>query len=1069
MENKAIKASAGTGKTYNLAMRYLRLIQEGASPASIVALTFSNKAAGEILDKIITESLKMIENKADLQGAIENGYICPDSNAEQLRGILHSLLACRERLQISTIDSFFMQILQAFPIESGIAGNITMIDEEDDRPRLQALLKLFVSADDKKRRDLLEHLKDISFGNDEKSMNRLMRDFLRYTYPIYLDNSDPQLWGNTGAIWKEYDPACILSRKELDQIGAELPGLLEKNRIDAEGLRKKFTDLAAAAKEYAGVRIMDGDAAEYLITRPFKANPALLYDERTEIKLKFGKKEYLLSCKLAETLRKLVRHLLTLEFDYIIRRTRAMHSIFAAFDQTYAASARNAGLLTFNDVAFLIRGESNEISYSNMQTLEERIDAKTDHYMLDEFQDTSNRQWEILSNLADEVINNYAGERNRSFFFVGDVKQSIYQWRQGNPKLFDAILNDKRYEYNKIHCDTLELSYRSSVPVIETVNKVFLSGKFPEEDSEGMLKKTIAKMGFNTHASAPSAAAQPGCVMMFEMDEKNSRRKALAIVELLKELNPFNREKPLSVGILVRKNDTGRNLADLLIAEGLNVTVDGKLDPAQSLAFSAYRQMLRLAAHPGDEMALEFLKMLRFDDQKVALPNAEETGKIIAQQGFHAFTCLFLQLFRKKMNPFDRARMEVVEKAALLADQAERMTIDEYLVELDLLKGAGSSNRNTVQILTIHKSKGLDFDIVIMPETSYHQGNMIKQKHSNSVAVCKDTETGRETQWISFLPNAAFLPLIPGFRKYSEEADSEACYENLCNLYVAMTRARNALYIFNDPESGKSVQYADFLRAALENEGDPEIRTEAEAFSEKLPFTAAVSYACGDPGWYLQEQEKKEKILTPSGLAAKRERDFRLRLREESRIETIIPAVRPCRIKPSAAHEKEQTYLFREQTAANLGTRLHDILAEFEFYTCESDVNAFLQKHCTAAEELQLLNAFFRSPEIQNHLRKPEEKYELWREKRFLAKLENGIVNGCFDRVLIRYAENGKPIDAEILDYKSDRDATPEILRERHAPQLLLYRKVLAGLIGLDEEKIRCSLLAIRYGSALSF
>ena len=1069
MENKAIKASAGTGKTYNLAMRYLRLIQEGASPASIVALTFSNKAAGEILDKIITESLKLIENKADLQRAIENEFICPDSNAEQLRGILHSLLACRERLQISTIDSFFMQILQAFPIESGIAGNISMIEEEDDRPRLQALLKLFVSADDKKRRDLLEHLKDISFGNDEKSMNRLMRDFLRYTYPVYLDNSDPQLWGNTGAIWKEYDPACILSRKELDQIGAELPGLLEKNRIDAEGLRKKFTDLAAAAKEYAGVRIMDGDAAEYLITRPFKANPPLLYDERTEIKLKFGKKEYLLSCKLAETLRKLVRHLLTLEFDYIIRRTRAMHSIFAAFDQTYAASARNAGLLTFNDVAFLIRGESNEISYSNMQTLEERIDAKTDHYMLDEFQDTSNRQWEILSNLADEVINNYAGERNRSFFFVGDVKQSIYQWRQGNPKLFDAILNDKRYEYNKIHCDTLELSYRSSVPVIETVNKVFLSGKFPEEDSEGMLKKTIAKMGFNTHASAPSAAAQPGCVMMFEMDEKNSRRKALAIVELLKELNPFNREKPLSVGILVRKNDTGRNLADLLIAEGLNVTVDGKLDPAQSLAFSAYRQMLRLAAHPGDEMALEFLKMLRFDDQKVALPNAEETGKIIAQQGFHAFTCLFLQLFRKKMNPFDRARMEVVEKAALLADQAERMTIDEYLVELDLLKGTGSSNRNTVQILTIHKSKGLDFDIVIMPETSYHQGNMIKQKHSNSVAVCKDPETGRETQWISFLPNAAFLPLIPGFRKYSEEADSEACYENLCNLYVAMTRARNALYIFNDPESGKSVQYADFLRAALENEGDPEIRTEAEAFSEKLPFTAAVSYACGDPGWYLQEQEKKEKVLTPSGLAAKRERDFRLRLREESRIETIIPAVRPCRIKPSAAHEKEQTYLFREQTAANLGTRLHDILAEFEFYTCESDVNIFLQKHCTAAEELQLLNVFFRSPEIQNHLRKPEEKYELWREKRFLAKLENGIVNGCFDRVLIRYAENGKPIDAEILDYKSDRDATPEILRERHAPQLLLYRKVLAGLIDLDEEKIRCSLLAIRYGSALSF
>ena len=1070
MENKAIKASAGTGKTYNLAMRYLRLIQEGASPASIVALTFSNKAAGEILDKIITESLKMIENKADLQGAIENGYICPDSNAEQLRGILHSLLACRERLQISTIDSFFMQILQAFPIESGIAGNISMIEEEDDRPRLQALLKLFVSADNKKRGDLLEHLKDISFGNEEKSMNRLMKDFLRYTYPVYLDNSDPQLWGNTSAIWKEHAPACILSEKELKAIADELPVLLDLNNIENTKFREKFTSLAATAKEYADVRIMDGGAAEYLITRPFKANPALLDEEQTEIKLRFGRREYLLSCKLAETLRKLVRHLLTLEFDYIIRRTCAMHSIFAAFDQIYAASARNAGLLTFNDVAYLIHGNENGFPYANTQTLEERIDAKTDHYMLDEFQDTSNRQWDILSNLADEAILNDPGTsgRNRSFFFVGDVKQSIYQWRQGNPKLFDAILNDKRYE-DKIRCDTLELSYRSSLPVIETVNKVFLSGKFPKEDSEGMLKKTIAKMGFKPHDSAPSAAKQPGCVMMFEMNQENIPLKALAIAELIKKLNPFNRKKPLTVGILVRKNDTGRDLADLLIAEGLNVTVDGKLDPAQSLAFSAYRQMLRLAAHPGDKMAQAFLDMLRFNEQKVNLPDAEKTRKIIAQQGFHALTRHFLQHF-DNMTAFDRTRMEVVEKAALLADQAEKMTIDEYLVELELLKGAGSSNSNTVQILTIHKSKGLDFDIVIMPETSYRNGNILKQKHSNSVAVCKDTETGRKTQWISFLPHSAFIPLIPEFRKYSQEADSEACYENLCNLYVAMTRARNALYIFNDPESGRSVKYADFLRAALKDEGDPKIRTEAETFGKELPFTAAVSYACGDPQWYQQqEKEEKDKERTPSGQAAKQENDFRAALHTESRIETIIPAERPCRIKPSATHETEQTYFFCERKAANLGSRLHDILAAFEFYTGEADVCDFLHNHCTAHEEVRLLTSFFQSEEIRNILRKPEGKHTLWREKRFLSSLGSGIVNGCFDRVLIRYAEDGTPADAEILDYKSDRDVTPEILQERHAPQLDLYRKVLAKLTGLSTEKIRCTLLSVRYGFAVSF
>ena len=1068
MENKAIKASAGTGKTYNLAMRYLRLIQEGASPASIVALTFSNKAAGEILDKIITKSLKMIENKADLQGAIENEFICPDSNAEQLRGILHSLLACRERLQISTIDSFFMQILQAFPIECGIAGNITMIDEEDDRPRLQALLKLFVGADDAKRRELLEHLKDISFGSEEKSMNKLMSDFLRYTYPIYLDNPDPQLWGKISTIWKEYDPSWILSEKELKAIADELPVLLDLNNIENTKFREKFTSLASMAEKYTRVRVTEKSAMD--IIKYFEDFPEMLYREYSQITLSYYKKKYPLESRLANAIRKLVRHLLTMELHYITSKTRALYNIFADFDRSYAATARNAGLLTFNDIACLIRGNTaTAIPYTDLMTLEERIDAKTDHYMLDEFQDTSNQQWKILENLAYEAIFNDPGTsgRNRSFFFVGDVKQSIYQWRQGNPKLFDAILKDKDKE---ITLTSLELSYRSSVPVIETVNKVFLSGKFPEEDSEGMLKKTIAKMGFNTHASAPSAAKQPGCVMMFEMAQENIPLKALAIAELIKKLNPFNRKKPLTVGILVRKNDTGRDLADLLIAEGLNVTVDGKLDPAQSLAFSAYRQMLRLAAHPGDKMAQAFLDMLRFNGQKVNLPDAEKTRKIIAQQGFHALTRHFLQHF-DNMTAFDRARMEVVEKAALLADQAEKITIDEYLEELDLLKGAGSSNSNTVQILTIHKSKGLDFDIVIMPETSYSKGNILKQKHSNSVAVCKDTETGRKTQWISFLPNAAFLPLIPEFRKYSQEADSEACYENLCNLYVAMTRARNALYIFNDPppKNSSAVQYSDFLRTALIGKSDPAIMDQAEELAGTIENIDSVSYACGDPGWYLQEQEKKEKDLMPSKLAANREENFRLRLRKESRIETIIPTERPCRIKPSATHETEQTYFFCERKAANLGSRLHDILAAFEFYTNETDICDFLQNHCTAHEEVRLLTSFFQSEEIRNILRKPEGKHTLWREKRFLSSLGSGIVNGCFDRVLIRYAEDGTPADAEIFDYKSDRDVTPEILQERHALQLDLYRKVLAKLTGLSTEKIRCTLLSVRYGFAVSF
>ena len=1072
--NQAIMASAGTGKTYNLAMRYLRLMQEGASPASIVALTFSNKAAGEILDKITTVLLELTEKEEARQQAIEAGFILPGSNAEDFRKILHALLSCRERLQISTIDSFFMQILQAFPMECGIAGNITMIDEEDDRPRLQALLKLFAGADEAKRRELLEHLKDISFGSEEKSMNKLMTDFLRYTYPIYLDNPDPQLWGKISTIWEEYDPSWILSEKELKAIADELPVLLDLNNIENTKFREKFTSLASMAEKYTRVRITEKPAMD--IIKHFEDFPETLYLEYLQITLSYYRKKYPLESRLANAIRKLIRHLLTVEFNYINSKTRALYSIFADFDRSYAATARNAGLLTFNDIACLIRGNSpTALPCSDLITLEERIDAKTDHYMLDEFQDTSNRQWEILANLADEAINNYTGDRDRSFFFVGDIKQSIYQWRQGNPKLFGMICREHGFTpdgKNGNLLSTLERSFRSSVPVIDTVNKVFQTTLFPPADEKGMLRRAIEAMQFKTHSSAPSAAAQAGCTMMFEMKEKNFYVKARSVANLIKKLDPFSsdRRKPLSVGILVRTNETGRKLADILINEGLNVTVDGKLDPAQSLAFTAYRQLLRLAAHPEDKMAQGFLEILVFGEQKVALPDAENVRRIITQQGYHAFTRRFLQLF-DGMTAFDRTRMEVVEKAALRADQAENRTIDEFLIELDLLNDSGSSNRNTVQIMTIHKSKGLDFDIVILPETSWHRGNIIKHQQGNAIAVMKD-HTGIETQWISFLPSAAFIPLLPKVQFFVDYADFSVCYEKLCNLYVAMTRARNALYIFNDPppKNSSAVQYSDFLRTALIGKSDPAIMDQAEELAGTLENIDSVSYACGDPQWYQQQEKvEKEKVLTPSQLAAKQENDFRAALHTESRIKTIIPAERPCRIKPSAAHETEQTYFFCERKAANLGSRLHDILAAFEFYTGEADVCDFLQNHCTAPEEVRLLTSFFQSEEIRNILRKPEGRHSLWREKRFLSSLGSGIVNGCFDRVLIRYAEDGTPADAEILDYKSDRDVTPEILQERHAPQLDLYRKVLAKLTGLSVEKIRCTLLSVRYGFAVSF
>ena len=140
--NLAIMASAGTGKTFSLAMRYLSLLKLGVEPDEIVAMTFTNKAAGEIFDKIIQEILAMSSDPAMLEERTLNGMLPPDTTADDLFRILRKILCSPKKLQISTLDSFFFNIISAFPMECGIAGEISMLSEQDDEQRIRTLLTL---------------------------------------------------------------------------------------------------------------------------------------------------------------------------------------------------------------------------------------------------------------------------------------------------------------------------------------------------------------------------------------------------------------------------------------------------------------------------------------------------------------------------------------------------------------------------------------------------------------------------------------------------------------------------------------------------------------------------------------------------------------------------------------------------------------------------------------------------------------------------------------------------------------------------------------------------------------
>ena len=172
-----IMASAGTGKTYNLAMRYLQLLSFGISPDEILAVTFTRKAAGEIFDKIINRLLEMLESPR----------CCTLSSKENLQKILQKLLNGENELRISTIDSFFSRLLQAFAPELGIRSDIQMIDENDKRPRQKVIRQWLHSATKDELSELRELIKE---ANDDKqsgfssATNTLLKD----VYGIYLEH-----------------------------------------------------------------------------------------------------------------------------------------------------------------------------------------------------------------------------------------------------------------------------------------------------------------------------------------------------------------------------------------------------------------------------------------------------------------------------------------------------------------------------------------------------------------------------------------------------------------------------------------------------------------------------------------------------------------------------------------------------------------------------------------------------------------------------------------------------------------------------------------------------------------
>jgi ATP-dependent exoDNAse (exonuclease V) beta subunit len=1027
-----ILASAGSGKTYALTNRFVQLLALGAKPERIAALTFTRKAAGEFFDEILRK-LARAAGDPDAARRIAGQIGAPGLTPADFTRMLRAMVEAMPRLSLGTLDSFFSRVVRAFPLELGLGGDFEILQEHASRiERRRVVRRIFAVAGplDAAQKDFIEAFKRATFGAEEKRLSLHLDGFLDEHVEVFLAAPDEAVWGRAERIWPEGNDALAKAATRGAALRA-LQGALPWEAM-TDGQRLRWEDFFAALPSWAPGAPLP-DPVEYVLKNAQKAWAGL-----AEIVVE--RKKSSLPPAAVAALRDLVSGIIGAEFARRLEMTRGIFAILRGYEAVYDGTVRRLGRLTFSDLQRLLlpagaagaRPLSREAADDARLFIDWRLDAQIDHWLLDEFQDTSFDQWRVLRNLIDEAVQDPSG--TRSFFYVGDVKQAIYAWREGDAGLFQEIFHHYNAAApNTIGVKRLDASYRSGRAVIAMVNGVMGDGAalrrlFPAP--------AVARWVEEWHEHASALPDREGYAEL-RLAEGPEGRFAETL-RILQEIEPLRRG--LDAAVLVRTNETASALADFLRREGgfpavaesdLRVGIDNPLTCALLALF-------RAAAHPGDTSARALVRMTPIEGilREAKIAGADDLTRAVLGEihegGFEKTVEAWLRRiepFLAAGDPFSRERGRQLANAGRLFDQAGGRDVAEFAAFVERYTERDSDAAGAVRIMTVHKAKGLGFDLVILPDL---QGQTLAKRRSD-LAVQQGPD--RSVQWVMDLPALDLAMTDPVLAAHIEEARAEACYENLCLLYVALTRAKTAMYVVTEPVG----------------------RSQSANFPRLLQETLGEAWTAGDPQWFE---------AMPAAAGSEKEAAGRLRVLEN--LSLPAPVRRPAR-RASASRtgvvRAAEAFVLEAGGGADFGTEVHALLAGVEWADGAevARLAAIWRKGSPATEEAL---ACLAAPALAEIWRPPEgtAKVEVWRERSFELVLDGAWVTGIFDRVTVVRDVQGRAQRAEVWDFKTDAVALAEVgaALERHGPQLQIYRPAVARLTGLPLEAVAGGLVLTR-------
>lgn len=807
------KASAGSGKTFTLATEYMKLvIANPEAYRSILAVTFTNKATEEMKLRIISQlyglSKLLPESETYLKVIQDSLGMDREQIAKRAHEALYNLLHHYSYFRVETIDSFFQRVMRNLAKELELSANLKLElnDREIERQAVDELIE-GLSIGDKLLTWILDYIKG-NIGED-KNWNvigkikrfgeNLSKDFYKANEKQLRQKLEEE--GFFERYLRQLEEVKRQAMEQVEQIAATFFDALDENGLTMDDFSRKkqgawgyFEKLRTGAcyEEY-GVNSYQASAVDSVDAWFTKAkatpqNPAYhVVEEMLRPLLEFA----------VEKMPQLLRVYRSVE---VTKSNLSQLRLLGSIDQKIKEMNQDANRFLLSDTQPLLHALMKS-GAGDSSFIFEKIGTQLEHIMIDEFQDTSVTQWKNFKVLLDETMSH----KESNNLIVGDVKQSIYRWRAGDWRLLNDIEREFPRPSDQLRLRSLATNYRSDRNVIEFNNQFFVYAA----DKEYQAQKETDESGAETLRQAyadviqqvPESKPRQGYVRIKLLPKEEYREAMLALTaETVDELICQGANER-DIAILIRSNEIIRDVANYFLANRpqYKLVSDEAFRLDASTAVNTLVMALRLLCHQDDIVEAT---LSGYYHRLIMGEETEESLPLPLEYTDHKEELMSMPLYDlvERLATIFRVH-ELKDQSAYVCafyDQLDNYmedgtgTVEDFLDAWDNNlhgKTIQSDDVAGIRLMTIHKSKGLEFAHVIMPFCDWP----ITKSH---VIWC--TPQATPFNELPLVPVDCSKSRLEGtiYEKDYHYERLQETVDNLNLLYVAFTRARQNLFVY---------------------------------------------------------------------------------------------------------------------------------------------------------------------------------------------------------------------------------------------------------------------------------